>query len=125
MYILPNRKTPAKGVHVDPDKPTILWVTVCSKNRVEWMAQEPVKRILHAVWLNEATAWLVGDYLLMPDHAHFFCDLRDSRFAVERWGAFWKDRFAKRHCEETWIWQRWRFIIAFVRFRNIVRNGLT
>ena len=87
MYILPNRKSPAKGVRIETDKPR---VTVCSKNRVEWMAQEPVKRILHSVWLNEATAWLVGDYLLMPDHAHFFCGLRDSRFAVERWGPFGK-----------------------------------
>jgi putative transposase len=88
MTILPRRRTPAKGVYVDPDQLTILWVTVCSKDRVEWLAQERVMRILHSVWLNEATAWLVGDYLLMPDHVHFFCGLRDSRFTVKRWVAF-------------------------------------
>jgi len=37
------------------------------------MAQKPVMNLLHDVWLNEATAWLVGDFLLMPDHVHFFC----------------------------------------------------
>ena len=109
MNALPRRRTPAKGVHVDPDQPTLLWVTVCSKDRVEWLAQERVMRLLHSVWLKEATAWLVGDYLLMPDHVHFFCGLRDSGFTVERWVAFWKHRFARRHCEEAWIWQKGSF----------------
>ena len=41
-------------------------------------------RILHSIWLNEAKASLVGDYLLMPDRVHFFCGLRDSRVTVEQ-----------------------------------------
>ena len=109
MKALPTRRTPAKGVHVEPDQPTILWVTVCSKDRVEWLAQEPVMRILHSIWLNDATAWLVGDYLLMPDHVHFFCGLQDSRFTVERWVASLKHCFARSRCEETWVWQRGSF----------------
>ena len=125
MNDLPQRQTPAKGVHIDPDQPTILWVTVCSKARVDWLAQEPVMTLLHAVWLTDATAWLVGDYLLMPDHVHFFCGLRDSRVTVEHWVAYWKDRFAKGHSQRTWVWQRGVFIIASDRFRSIVRSGPT
>ncbi|MCI0422280.1 MAG: hypothetical protein L0387_00215 [Acidobacteria bacterium] len=106
MNELPTRKTPAKGVQIDPKQPTILWVTVCSRDRAQWVAQAAVKELLHDIWLQVATAWLVGDYLLMPDHAHFFCALRDPRFTIERWNAFWKDRFAKCHSEEAWIWQR-------------------
>jgi putative transposase len=63
-------------------------------------------RILHSIWLNEAKAWPVGDYLLMPDRMHFFCGLRDSRVTVEHWIAYWKDRFAKGHSQRTWAWQR-------------------
>ncbi len=101
-----DRRTPAKGVHVQSDGPTIVWLTVCSKNRVEWIAQEPVMNSLHVIWLKEATAWLVCDYLLMPDHLHLFCAPRDPRFTIERWVAFWKDRLSKRHRMETWAWQR-------------------
>ena len=42
-----------------------------------------------------ATAWLVSDYLLMPDHLHLFCSPHELKFTIERWIGFWKDRFAK------------------------------
>jgi len=58
-----------------------------------------VQRALHQIWKNQATAWLVSDYVLMPDHLHLFCAPRDLEFTIERWMAFWKDRFAKAHLE--------------------------
>jgi REP element-mobilizing transposase RayT len=33
----------------------------------------------------------------LPDHLHLFCAPRDLHFTIERWIAFWKDRFAKTH----------------------------
>ena len=56
-----------------------------------------MQRALHNIWEHAATAWLVSDYLLMPDHIHVFCAPRDFKFTIERWMAFWKDRFAKKH----------------------------
>jgi putative transposase len=56
-----------------------------------------VQRALHDIWRDIATAWLVSDYLLMPDHLHLFCAPHDLKFTLERWIAFWKDRFAKMH----------------------------
>jgi hypothetical protein len=44
-------------------------------------------------WLN-ATAWLVGDYLLMPDHLHLFCAPRDIDMPIETWIRYWKRDFA-------------------------------
>ena len=107
MNDLPQRQTPAKGVHIDPDQPTILWVTrvLQSTGRLAGPRTRH-DELLHSVWLTDATAWLVGDYLLMPDHIHFFCGLRDSRVTVEHWVAYWKDRFAKGHSQRTWVWQR-------------------
>jgi putative transposase len=54
-----------------------------------------VQHALHEIWKNTATAWLVSDYLLMPDHMHRFCAPQDFKFTIECWIAFWKHRFSK------------------------------
>ena len=91
----PRRRTPAKGVCLSLAGPNWLFLTVCTDKRGRWLAQPAIQRALHDIWKNTATAWLVSDYLLMPDHLHLFCAPRELRFTVERWIAFWKDRFAK------------------------------
>jgi len=93
----PGRHTPAKGVHVSLDGPTWVFLTVCTEKRERWLTQASVQRALHDIWERTATAWLVSDYLLMPDHLHLFCAPHDLKFTVERWIGFWKDRFAKTH----------------------------
>ena len=90
-----NRRTPAKGVHISLGGPNWIFLTVCTEKRERWLAQASVQRALHDIWKNTATAWLVSDYLLMPDHLHLFCAPHDLKFTVERWIGFWKDRFAK------------------------------
>jgi putative transposase len=96
-YREPGRRTPAKGVHVSLGGPNWVLLTVCTDERTRWLAQPSVQQTLHDIWLQSATAWLVSDYLLMPDHLHLFCGPRDFRFTIERWIGFWKDRFAKAH----------------------------
>ena len=120
-----KRQTPAKGVHVKPDQLTILWVTVWSRDRSEWLVQEPVIRIPHSIWLNEAKGWLVGDYLRMPDRVHFFCgcEIHALRSSIGwRIGKIALPRATPRehgHGKEA------SFIIASDRFRSIVRSGST
>jgi putative transposase len=92
----PGRRTPAKGVHVSLSGPNWVFLTVCTEKRRQWLAQAPVLRTLHDIWQNAATAWLVSDYLLMPDHLHLFCAPHDLKFAIERWIGFWKDQLAKQ-----------------------------
>lgn len=92
-----GRRTPAKGVHVSPGGTNWVFLTVCTEKRTRWLAQTSVQSALHDIWQNTATAWLVSDYLLMPDHVHLFCAPQDLRFTIERWMGFWKDRFAKAH----------------------------
>ena len=105
-YFHVGRTAPAKGVHSTADGPTILWLTVCAKDRGTWIAQQAVMDRLQNIWANNAKAWLVGDFLLMPDHVHFFCAPSDLRFSVERWIAYWKECFTKSHDEKSWNWQR-------------------
>src|SRR5687768_4611691 len=98
-YRVPGRRTPAKGVHVSLAGPNWVFLTVNARNRVRWMAQAPVQNALREIWQERATAWLVSDYLLMPDHIHLFCAPHDLKFTIERWMGFWKDSFAKKGLE--------------------------
>jgi putative transposase len=95
LFREPGRHMPAKGVHVSPGGPNWVFLTVCTEKRERWLAQASVQRALHDIWEHIATAWLVSDYLLMPDHLHLFCAPRDLKFTIERWIGFWKDRLAK------------------------------
>jgi putative transposase len=94
---VPVRQTPAKGVHLSLGGANWVFLTVCTTHRERWLAQASVHRTLHQIWEHTATAWLVSDYLLMPDHLHLFCAPRDLQFTIERWLGFWKDRIAKSH----------------------------
>lgn len=96
----PRRTTPAKGVHVSLAGRNWVFLTVCTRNRAPWLAHAKVQHALHDIWKNTATAWLVSDYLLMPDHLHLFCAPRDLKFTVERWMGFWKDSLAKSYIAE-------------------------
>lgn len=69
------------------------------------MAQRHVEESLVRIWREQATAWLVGAYLLMPDHVHLFCAPQDLRFTLKKWTAFWKSRFSREHLAEDWAWQ--------------------
>jgi putative transposase len=95
----PGRRAPAKGVHIMLGRPNWVLLTVCTENRLPWLAQSGAQRVLRQIWKDEATAWLVSDYVLMPDHLHLFCAPCDLKFTIEKWMAFWKDRFAKAHRE--------------------------
>jgi REP-associated tyrosine transposase len=112
-----GRRTPAKGVILSSDMPLILFCTVCAKDHGTWVAQRDVLNALHQIWQNNATAWLVGLYVLMPDHLHFLCCPKDIREGVdiERWAACWKDCFSKSTKRPAWRWQRGVF---HVRMRS-------
>jgi putative transposase len=110
-----ERHTPSKGVRISLGGPNWVFLTVCAKDRARWIAQSSVHRALHNLWLDTATAWLVSDYLLMPDHLHLFCAPQDLKFPIESWVAFWKDRLAKT-CPEAGKFQRGSF-------HHRLRNG--
>ena len=90
-----GRRTPAKGVHITSGGPNWVFLTVSTSHREPWLTSSAIQKTLHDLWLHRATAWLVSDYLLMPDHLHLFCAPADLKFTIERWIAFWKDQLAK------------------------------
>ena len=130
-----GRKTPAVGAHVFIGHTNIFFVTVNAKDRVPWMNQPAVQSSLVEIWRDQAAAWRVGYYLLMPDHLHFFCAPCDLRFGIDEWITFWKRQFSRQHTDQTWDWARRAFHhrmrdrieyeekLAYVR-ENPLRKGL-
>ena len=90
---LPQRQNPAPGVHIQLGQSNIVLLTINTEKREPWLANTRAHQLLHQTW-SEATAWLVGDYLLMPDHLHLFCAPRDLHFTMETWISYWKREFA-------------------------------
>jgi putative transposase len=130
-----GRKTPAHGAHIYLGQPSVFFVTVNAKDRNPWIGQAAVQSALERIWRQEATAWLVGYYLLMPDHLHLFCAPHDPHFDIDRWITFWKRQFSRAHLDRDWPWQRSAFHhrmrdrieyedkLAYVR-ENPLRKGL-
>ena len=101
---LPTRRNPSPGVRIDFGYSNVVLLTIATERRVPWLACEATHQLLHETWLN-ATAWLVGDYLLMPDHFHLFCAPHDLQFTIEAWIKYWKREFALKHGRPDWRFQ--------------------
>ncbi len=84
--------------------PTIVFLTVHTENREPWLANELAHSSLREAW-EKASAWIVGEYILMPDHLHLFCAPRGTACPIERWMQYWKVLFRKTHGRAEWRWQ--------------------
>jgi len=129
----PVRKKPVHGVIPYRGQTTIVFVTACVKDRKPILATHKMHENLVGVWRGSAH-WLVGRYVVMPDHVHFFVSPTDKAGKLEEWMGYWKRRFAKR-INRVGIWQsdhwdtRLRSVLSYhekweyVR-SNPVRHGL-
>jgi REP-associated tyrosine transposase len=86
------RENPATGVYIFRDQPTIVLLTVCTLSRKHLLANHKVHRNLREAW-KEADAWMVGSYVVMPDHLHLFCAPVNEDVSIEHWITYWKRRF--------------------------------
>jgi len=89
----PQRQNPSAGVHINLGQSNVVLLTIATDRRLPWLASQMAHQLLRETW-SQATAWLVGDYLLMPDHLHCFCAPRDLHFGLEAWIKYWKREFA-------------------------------
>ena len=39
---------------------------------------------------QSAEAWLVGNYVVMPDHVHLFCAPKNEEITIANWIKYWK-----------------------------------
>ena len=69
-------------------------MTVCTKGRAKQLANAEVHDGLLKAW-KKANRWVIGAYMIMPDHIHFFCSPTDIDLAIEPWITFWKREFRR------------------------------
>ncbi len=100
----PSRKTPAHGVHDQPNQLTVVLVTINTEKRQPWLAADEPHALLRSIWA-EARAWLVGYYMLMPEHTHFFATRGEMDCSLENWISYWEREFKLAHGKAHWRFQ--------------------
>jgi putative transposase len=106
---LPQRKSP---LHLPPllshNRSTIVYLTVCTDKRKGILAKDDIHQLLIASW-QAADAWIVGRYVIMPDHIHLFCAPNSTEVVnFEKWVQFWKSHASRqwpRPVEQP-VWQK-------------------
>ena len=98
------RKHPTHGVIAIDNVSTIVFVTICTKDREPWLATRENQLLLRSIW-DKATAWFVGRYVLMPDHLHLFASPGLPEITLEKWVQYWKSQFTKQRRMPGCRWQ--------------------
>jgi putative transposase len=105
----PGRKTlphfPAREL---ANQSIIQFVSCNVARRRSLLARPEIYQILLDAW-READHWLVGRYVIMPDHIHFVCAPHHSpRTPLKRWMEFWRADVTRRWpgIAEKPIWQK-------------------
>lgn len=78
----------------------VYFITVCTKDRQPILAVPEIANVLHHEWQSarERHGWLVGRYVIMPDHVHFFCaeQAEGALRSLARFMNKWKEWTAKK-----------------------------
>jgi len=105
----PERRSPA---HFDPVTPhnrsVIIFVTICTRDRGKILANPNVHQLLREAW-QQATYWLVGRYIILPDHLHFFCaPATIPEFPLGQWISYWQKQVTRQWTirDGLPLWQR-------------------
>jgi REP element-mobilizing transposase RayT len=105
---LPVRKRPA---HPPPlravNRPTLLFVTACVAGRRALLNTPVAHELLVDAW-RQAERWLVGRYVVMPDHLHLFCSPGDGVTPFKKWMEYWRSAVTRTWQveEDKPLWQR-------------------
>jgi putative transposase len=89
------------------NRPILIYVTTCTSKRRKIPASPSAHEAVVAGWTS-ASAWLVGRYVIMPDHIHLFCapNIFDAP-SLERWMRFWKSLATRvLGAKAGSVWQR-------------------
>ena len=100
-----SRKRPAAWNPPESLTDYIVFLTVCTKHRKAALADTKVHAELVRIWMDQPS-WLVGRYVLMPDHVHLFCSPSISTTVpLPGWVRYWKSHLARSGVCGTQVWQ--------------------
>jgi REP element-mobilizing transposase RayT len=88
-----SRRHPAHWPAFDvANRSIVVFLTVCVRDRRHLLARPEIRELMIATWRDSAD-WLVGRFVLMPDHLHLFCAPAGRESApLANWVRFWKSR---------------------------------
>ena len=104
-----QRKTPAHFVPVESgSRSIIIYLTICVSRRRPLLANENAMRLILDAW-QAAKFWIVGRFVIMPDHIHLFC--APNTFpptSLKKWISFWRNEVTRAwpSREQLPVWQR-------------------
>src|SRR6478752_994625 len=104
----PDRGRPVHHLPVNADNRSIIvFLTVCTDGRKPHLAIPGMHNLLRTTWCH-STHWLVGRYVLMPDHLHLFCAPNSyPSTPLSLWVAYWKRQSAFAHVGRLWQKNFW------------------
>ena len=89
----------------------IYFITTCTVERRAILACKEIAEILIDEWRNahQRHGWAIGRYVIMPDHAHFFCraelDAKTLPLFMQKWKQ-WTSKRAMRELKlDASLWQ--------------------
>jgi putative transposase len=91
---LPQRRHPAHGIKLVDGQPTIIFDTLCLKDRRPILANDDFHDAFRDV-ASAADAWLLGRYVIMPDHIHFFSGYTGRDIPYENWMKYLKSQLSR------------------------------
>lgn len=105
VQFLPGSQTPATAAGVNREhkhlrrldrvwiRDPIYLITTCTLKRARVLHSEVVHQICREVWDNAHRLyhWEVGQYVVMPDHVHFFCAAAPDAKPLSLFGGKWKE----------------------------------
>jgi putative transposase len=104
---LPHRDRPVHQPVYEPhNRAIIVFLTVCTKDRQRVLANEALHESVRTAWTC-AAHWLVGRYVIMPDHVHLFCapGILPAK-PLSNWVRHWKTSVSKAiGAREGTFWQ--------------------
>jgi REP element-mobilizing transposase RayT len=98
--------------HLSPlefgNQSTTIFLTVCAAKRRPLLANSETVDLLLDCWA-QANHWLVGRWVVRPDHLHLFCaPATCPSTPLKSWARFWPNQTNRRwpNKNQTPIWQR-------------------
>ena len=101
-----RRKRPAHWLP-QPEHPSpIVFLTCCTQDRRRCLDNQAAHLSVRDAWMS-AQRWLIGRYVLMPDHLHLFCTPGADACPLDEWIAYWRRQISRAlgHPKGA-LWQR-------------------
>jgi putative transposase len=76
----------------------IVFFTTCTSQRRKILASRQCHKILREIWQRSVDhdGWWVGNYIVMPDHVHFFARPEIGARRMAKWIQMWKSVSSRR-----------------------------